>query len=155
IGGPILGGGGAQFWSWRMAAAAVVPLAVLFLVLALIVLPARPRDGTLGRGWPLLRLVFLTRGRPAVWGARESRTPVLASLIVVAAIGALWVGMHLDRRARSPLFPARVLSARPASSLGLWIIGLMPLAEASVFLFVPYVGQIYMGLNVMQAGQIA
>jgi hypothetical protein len=47
------------------------------------------------------------------------------------------------------------LSARFASSLGLWIIGLMPLAEASVFLFIPYVAQVHMGLSVMHAGQIA
>lgn len=155
IGGPILGGALAHFWSWRIAAAALAPLAILFLVLALIVLPARRQHAEFGRGWPLLRLIFLTGGSLAVCVASESKTPLLASLLVVGALGALWIGLHLDRRARSPLFPAQLLSARSASSLGLWIIGLMPLAEASVFLFVPYVGQVHMGLSVMQAGQIA
>ncbi|HEY1384376.1 MAG TPA: MFS transporter, partial [Dongiaceae bacterium] len=154
IGGPILGGVLAYVWSWRIAAAALVPLAVLFLVLALAVLPAHPRDAERARGWPLLRMIFLTGGSLAVCIANEARTP-LAALIVVGALIALWLGLRLDRRARSPLFPAQLLSARSASSLGLWIIGLMPLAEASVFLFVPYVAQVHMGLSVMHAGQIA
>lgn len=154
VGGPILGGTLAHIWSWRVAAAALVPLAVLFLVLALIVLPARPREER-SRGWPLLRLIFLTGGSLAVCVASESKAPLLAAVLVIGALAALWIGLHLDRQARSPLFPSQLLSVRPASSLGLWIIGLMPLAEASVFLFVPYVGQVHMGLSVMHAGQIA
>jgi MFS family permease len=155
IGGPILGGALAHLWSWRVAAASLAPLAILFLVLALIVLPARRKNAERGRGWPLLRLAFLTGGSLAICVASEAETPLLASLIVLAGIVALWIGLRMDRRARSPLFPAQLLSARPASSLGLWIIGLMPLAEASVFLFIPYVGQVHMGLSVMQAGQLA
>jgi MFS family permease len=155
VGGPILGGTVAHLWSWRAAAAALVPLAILFLVLALIVLPGRSKGSENGRGWPLLRLIFLTGGSLAVCVASEAKTPLLASLLVIGALAALWIGFRLDRRARSPLFPAQLLSARAASSLGLWIIGLMPLAEASVFLFVPYVGQVHMGLSVMHAGQLA
>ncbi|WP_119302260.1 MFS transporter [Dongia deserti] len=154
VGGPILGGALAHLWSWRIAAASLAPLAIIFLVLALIVLPARPKaDG--GKGWPLLRLIFLTGGSLAICVASKSETPLLAAAIVLAGLVALWIGLRIDRHARSPLFPARLLSARPASSLGLWIIGLMPLAEASVFLFIPYVGQVHLGLNVMHAGQMA
>lgn len=155
IGGPILGGALAHLWSWRVAAASLAPLAIVFLVLALIVLPARPSTVATGRGWPLLRLTFLTGGSLAICIASESETTLLASSIVLAGLVALWIGLHMDRRARSPLFPAQLLSARPASSLGLWIVGLMPLAEASVFLFIPYVGQVHMGLSVMHAGQLA
>jgi len=154
IGGPILGGALAYWLSWRVAAAALAPLAIVFLVLALMVLPARAPDVETRRGWPLLRLIFLTGGSLAVCVASQSRTPLFASVLVIGAIAALWIGLHLDRRARAPLFPSQILSMRPASSLGLWIIGLMPLAEASVFLFIPYVGQVHMGLSVMQAGQI-
>jgi MFS family permease len=152
--GPILGGVLAHIWSWRIAAAALAPLAILFLVLALVVLPARPKNAENGKGWPLLRLIFLTGGSLAVCVASESKTPLLACLIVLGGLAALWIGLRLDRRARAPLFPAQLLSARSASSLGLWIIGLMPLAEASVFLFIPYVAQVHMGLSVMHAGQI-
>jgi MFS family permease len=155
IGGPILGGLFAHLWSWRIAAAALVPLIILFLVLALIVLPARPKNSESARGWPLLRLIFLTGGSLAVCVASESKTPAMASLIVLGALAALWIGLRLDRHARSPLFPVQLLSVRSASSLGLWIIGLMPLAETGVFLFIPYVAQVHMGMSVMHAGQIA
>jgi MFS family permease len=155
IGGPILGGALAHLWSWRIAAASLAPLAILFLVLALIVLPARPKNADNGRGWPLMRLIFLTGGSLAICVASESETPLVACVIVLAGLVALWTGLRMDRRAPSPLFPAQLLSARSASSLGLWIVGLMPLAEASVFLFVPYVGQVHMGLSVMHAGQLA
>src|SRR4029453_5612446 len=123
-------------------------------VLALIVLPGRAKPADNGRGWPLLRLIFLTGGSLPVCIASESRTPMLATLIVLAALSALWIGLRLDRRARSPLFPARLLSSRSASSLGLWIIGLMPLAEAAVFLFIPFIAQVHLGVSVMHAGQI-
>src|SRR5690349_642578 len=66
IGGPILGGALAHLWSWRVAAASLAPLAVVFLVLALIVLPARSQYSDRGKGWPLLRLIFLTGGSLAV-----------------------------------------------------------------------------------------
>ena len=155
IGGPILGGVLAYVWSWRVAAAALVPLAILFLVLALAVLPAHPKGAERMRGWPLLRMILLTGGSLAVCIANEAKTPLMACAIVVGALIALWLGLRIDRRARSPLFPAQLLSARFASSLGLWIVGLMPLAEASVFLFIPYVAQVHMGLSVMHAGQIA
>lgn len=155
IGGPILGGVFAHLWSWRVAAGVLAPVAILFLILALAVLPARGGSGNSGRGWPLLRMIFLTGGSLAVCVASESNSPGLAVTLVIAALGALWVGLHLDRRAHAPLFPARLLSPRDASALGLWIIGLMPLAEASVFLFVPYVAQVHMGMSVMHAGQIA
>ena len=155
IGGPILGGLLAHLWSWRIAAASLAPMAVLFLVLALIVLPARPKTADNKRGWPLLRLTFLTGGSLAICVASEADTPLRASLIVVTGLAALWIGLRMDRWARAPLFPAQLLSARSASSLGLWIVGLMPLAEASVFLFIPYVGQVHMGLSVMHAGQLA
>jgi MFS family permease len=154
IGGPILGGVVAEISSWRIAAAALAPLAILFLVLALIVLPAKAKNADSGRGWPLMRLIFLTGGSLAVCVASESETPMLASAIVLAGLAALWIGLRLDRRARSPLFPARLLSSRPASSLGLWIIGLMPLAEAAVFLFIPFIAQVHLGMSVMHAGQI-
>jgi MFS family permease len=155
IGGPILGGLFAHLWSWRIAAASLVPLIILFLVLALIVLPARPKNLESARGWPLLRLIFLTGGSLAVCVASEAKTTLIASLIVLGALVALWIGLRLDRRARSPLFPVQLLSIRSPSSLGLWIIGLMPLAETGVFLFIPYVAQVHMGFSVMQAGQIA
>ncbi len=155
IGGPILGGVLAHLWSWRVAAGALAPAAILFMILALTVLPARGGDGGVGRGWPLLRMVFLTGGSLAVCVASESKTPGLAAVLVIVALAALWIGLHLDRRAHAPLFPARLLSPRDPSALGLWIIGLMPLAEASVFLFVPYVAQVFMGMSVMQAGQMS
>lgn len=154
IGGPILGGVVAEFWSWRAAAAALAPLAVVFLVLALMVLPARPKDTTVVRGWPLVRMIFLTGGSLAVCVASESPNTATAALIVVGGLLALLIGMRMDRRARAPLFPAQLLSGRATSSLGLWIIGLMPLAEAAVFLFIPYFAQVHLGLTVMHAGQI-
>ena len=154
IGGPILGGVIAEISSWRIAAAALAPLAIVFLVLALIVLPARPKDANIVRGWPLVRMTFLTGGSLAVCIASESPSTGVAALIVVGGLLALLIGLRMDRRARLPLFPAQLLSGRAASSLGLWIIGLMPLAEASVFLFIPYFAQVHLGLSVMHAGQI-
>ena len=154
IGGPILGGVVAEISSWRIAAAALAPLAIVFLVLALIVLPAKAKSADGTRGWPLMRLIFLTGGSLAVCVASESETTALASVIVLIGLAALWIGLRLDRRARSPLFPAHLLSSRSASSLGLWIIGLMPLAEAAVFLFVPFIAQVHLGMSVMHAGQV-
>lgn len=153
--GPILGGALADVWSWRIAAGVLAPVAILFMIMALLVLPARPAGANGARGWPLLRMVFLTGGSLALCVASEAGSQTRAAALVAAALAALALGFVLDRRARSPLFPARILSPRPASSLGLWIIGLMPLAEASVFLFVPYVAQVHMGTSVMHAGQFA
>jgi MFS family permease len=154
IGGPILGGVLAHVWSWRAAAGALAPVAILFMIMALVVLPARGNDAR-AKGWPLLRMVLLTGGSLALCVASDAKSQAQAITVMVIALMALALGFVLDRRARSPLFPSRILSPHPASSLGLWIIGLMPLAEAGVFLFIPYVAQIHMGMSVMHAGQIS
>jgi hypothetical protein len=133
----------------------LAPVAILFMIMALAVLPARPVGANGARGWPLLRMICLTGGSLALCVASEADSQARAIALVAAALAALALGFVLDRHARSPLFPSRILSPRPASSLGLWIIGLMPLAEAAVFLFVPYVAQVHMGMSVLHAGQIS
>lgn len=155
IGGPILGGVLAHVWSWRAAAGALAPVAILFMIMALVILPGQERNANAARGWPLLRMICLTGGSLALCVASEAGSQVQAIAMVALALAALGLGFVLDRRARAPLFPSRILSPRSASSLGLWIIGLMPLAEASVFLFIPYVAQVHMGMTVMHAGQIS
>lgn len=155
IAGPIFGGVLAELWSWRIAAGALAPAAGLFMILALMVFPARDGDAGRTHGWPLLRMILLTGGTLAVCVASESRTPTLAAILVAGAIMALWLGLRLDRVSRLPLFPARLLSLKPASSVGLWILLLMPVAESGVFLFAPYVAQVHFGMSVLHAGQVA
>jgi MFS family permease len=155
IGGPILGGVLAHVWSWRAATGALAPVAILFMIMALVVLPARGENDARARGWPLLRMILLTGGSLALCIASDAASQAQAIAMMATALAALALGFVLDRRARSPLFPSRILSPHPASSLGLWIIGLMPLAEAGVFLFIPYVAQVHMGMSVLHAGQIS
>jgi predicted MFS family arabinose efflux permease len=109
---------------------------------------------------PLLRLFLLAIGVMAIAIAdrfvaiRTGLVPghVLGMVSVVFGIGLIAVTIGVDRKARHKLFPSAFPGLRHPASLGIWVLSLMALSEAAVYVYGPYILQIYRGLTPTMAG---
>ncbi len=153
--GPIAAGIIIDLLSWRWAAASLIVPALLFVRLGLKVLPkmAVPPEGR--ARWPIGRLACLAGGSLALCVASEAGLTPLALALGLGAIFLIWLGLWADRRAQAGLFPRRLLAFDSASSLGIWLLCLMLLADASVFMFAPFIVQVHFGQSALIAGQVA
>ena len=153
--GPLLGGWLTQTWSWRAAfiGAALVPLLLLWPSL-------RTLRGALGdasakrSSAPLGRIAVLALGVLLI--AAADRLGVWLFGLASVLGGLLLVGLVLKiDRTRSPhLFPTAFPGLRHPASLGLWVMLLMPLAQAPVYTYIPYIVQMHRGLSPTMAGYV-
>jgi predicted MFS family arabinose efflux permease len=109
---------------------------------------------------PLLRLFLLAIGVMAIAVAdrfvaiQAGIVPghVLGLVTVVFGIVLIALTIGVDRKARHKLFPSAFPGLRHPASLGIWVLCLMALSEAAVYVYGPYILQIYRGLTPTMAG---
>jgi MFS family permease len=157
--GPLLGGWLTDLGSWRYAffGSALLPLPMM--ALGWIILHNRPHV-PMAQAAPLLRLLLLAIGVMAIsiadrfvaidFGILPGH--LLGLIIVLLGIALIAVTIGVDRRARHKLFPSCFPALRHPASLGIWVLSLMALSEAAVYVYGPYILQIYRGLSPTMAG---
>jgi len=157
--GPLLGGWLTDLGSWRYAlfGSAILPLPMM--ALGWIILRNRPHI-PMAQGAPLLRLCLLAIGVMAISVAdrfvaiETGIVPghVLGFVAVLGGILLIAVTIGVDRKAKHKLFPSCFPRLRHPASLGIWVLSLMALSEAAVYVYGPYILQIYRGLTPTMAG---
>ena len=153
--GPWLAGLLTAVLSWRLAFAPLLILAATFLWLVATdknlakAKPAGPGAMPLGR----LAIIGLAIGAVSFAGA--TRNLGLAAGLIALSLALIALCFRLDRMSAARLFPARLLSLRDPSTLGIWILGLMFGAEAAAPLYIAYFVQIGHGTSVFFAGQFS
>jgi len=150
--GPLLGGLLTEQLSWHWAVLFSAPLALLFMALVLAVVPREATQGAaLAGGFPGLRLAGVGAGilLVAVAGLLE---PTPAILAVAAAPLLLAATVRLDRRCRVPLFPSDAFTLRTTVGAGLWVVLLMPLAQAGTMVYLAYLIQALLAAGPTLAG---
>lgn len=149
-GGPLFGGLLTELISWRWALLASAPLALGFMALVGRVVPAEEPAGGGGRV-PLLRLlviggaILLVAVGSLLERAEAAGAVVLAVLLLV---GVVW----LDRRCRVQLFPSDAFTLSSTVGAGLWVVLLMPLAQAGTMVYMAYLIQVLLGAGPTLAG---
>jgi hypothetical protein len=103
---------------------------------------------------PLLRVSLLAAGVIGIAIADRLNSALLGGTAIVAGIAAVALALKLDRRAASHLITTVFPSLRHRVSLGLWILILMPMGEAGVVVYAPYLLQLDRGLAPTWAGYI-
>lgn len=149
--GPLAGGLLTEALSWQWAFLVSAPVALLFILLVLLVVPRETRQGAAAGGFPGLRLLAIGAGILLV--AAAGLLEQGAALAAVAAAPLLLAGaVWLDRRARAPLFPSEAFTLRGTVGAGLWVVLLMPLAQAGTMVYLAYLIQALLGAGPTLAG---
>ena len=150
--GPLAGGWLTETWSWRAAFIGAAVLPIPMLAMGARILRRHPRGNAAVLPAPWWRLIFLTLGVLAIAAADRPAQASLGVALVLAGVAMIAVVLRLDKRRAPHLFPTSFPQLQHPVSLGLWILLLMPLAQAPVYVYGPYILQMYRGLSPTLAG---
>lgn len=151
FGGPLLAGFVTETVSWRAAFLINVPVIAIFIALVLMVVPRSSADEA-RVPMPMLRLAVIGGGVMLVALAGIAAMPVWKGALVLLAAALLIVTVIRDRTSAAPLLPSDAFSPRTRVGVGLWIIFLMPLAQASTAVYLVLTVQTLWGLGATVAG---
>jgi len=150
--GPLVGGWLTESWSWRAAFLGAAILPIPMLAMGARILRQHPRNTGAVLAAPWWRLAFLTFGVLAIAAADRPAQAGLGVALVLAGVAVIALVLRLDKRRAPHLFPTSFPQLHHPVSLGLWILLLMPLAQAPVYVYGPYILQMYRGLSPTWAG---
>ncbi|WP_255468849.1 MFS transporter [Reyranella sp. CPCC 100927] len=153
--GPALGGVFAELDAWRAAFWSLIPVTVLFAILAGAMLPRRTVDGAARAALPWAQLILLTAAVLAVSagsvmsGLAWSIAGVIAAVVLTALL--IWI----EAGARQRLLPQGAF--RIAAPLGALYatMSLLAVTVTSSEIFVPLFLQVLHGLPPLVAGYLA
>ncbi len=131
FGGPFAAGWLAESFSWRTAFLINLPFGLVFLLLALFT--ARPRDETVAAsaGVPLSPLVLLSVGLLMILSSGVMAEPLTSAVLVVFGLALLVSSVRRDRVLPTGLMPAEAFGLSSTVGAGLWLVLLMPVAQAT------------------------
>jgi MFS family permease len=150
--GPLAGGWLTETFSWRAAFIATALLPIPMLAMGARILRRHPRGNSAVLPAPWWRLMFLTLGVLAIAAADRPAQAGLGVALVLGGVAMIALVLRLDKRRAPHLFPTSFPQLRHPVSLGLWILLLMPLAQAPVYVYGPYILQMYRDLSPTLAG---
>jgi MFS family permease len=152
FGGPALAGYLTQELSWRAAFLISLPLAAIFVILVLFVVPRNRTDAT-NSVFPGLRIALLISGILAICIAGiSSLAPAL--ILLAVAITLLYLFLRVDRQNRVPLLPRSAFTFSSTIGFGFWTIVLMAIAESAAAVFLVYSVQNVFQFTALAAGII-
>lgn len=151
FGGPLVSGLLTEHLSWRAAFLVNVPLALIFITLVFYIVPRF--SGEIARlSVPFLRLSAIGFGIMLVAFASIMQTVAVEVLFVLGAAVVLASVVAVDRRSRTPLFPSDAFALNSTVGIGLWIVLLMPVAQASTSVYLVMTLQNLWGYGPTKAG---
>ena len=150
--GPLAGGWLTEVFSWRAAFVASALLPVPLLALGWHILRHQKPNHAPAKAVPWLRLFLLTAAVMAITAADRVGAPALGFATVLLGVALILVVLAKDRHQTPHLFPTVFPRMGHPVSLGLWLILLMPLAQAPVYVYLPYILQMHRDLSPTLAG---
>ncbi|MBB3235216.1 MFS transporter [Phyllobacterium endophyticum] len=151
FGGPLISGLLTEQLSWRAAFLVNVPLALIFIALVLRIVP-KSSGGVQLMSVPFLRLSAIGSGIMLVALASIMQAVLLQVLFVAGAAILLASVVAFDRRSATPLFPSDAFALNSVVGIGLWIVLLMPVAQAATSVYLVMTLQELWGYGPTKAG---
>lgn len=127
--GPLVGGGLTEWFGWRAAMLAAMPILAAFAAVCLAALPMESGDhaalGGLRRLWPV---AVALAGAALISAPVVVRDPMAAALALVVGVAALAAAFALDAQQADPVFPRRSFRA-DVVGLGMWVMAIVCFAH--------------------------
>jgi len=154
FGGPFAAGWLAESFSWRTAFLINLPFGLVFLLLAL--LTAQPRDEAAAAfaGVPLSPLVLLSVGLLMILSSGVMAAPLISAVLVVLGLALLVASVRRDRTLPTRLMPEDAFGLSSTVGAGLWLVLLMPVAQATSSVYFVFGLQHGFGFGPLAAGGI-
>ncbi|MCA1407868.1 MFS transporter [Ensifer sp. IC3342] len=151
--GPLISGLLTEYWSWRAAFFVNLPAAAIFLALvgAIVRQPGQGGKKTTG-SVPLLRLTAFGIGVLLISVSNTAGNGYAMAALLVMALALIVNTMHIDRRSSDSILPSGAFSIGSPLGTGLWVVLLMPLAQASGSVYLVYTLQHLWGFSPTAAG---
>ena len=134
--GPLAGGFATEYLDWRAAMLVCLPFAILFLICATLILPARPPRAPERRVTPSLPVQMCLAG--AVLLSVPAALPALplAALAIPVGLALFAAALHRDAGADDAFFP-RAAFRTGTVGRATWALFLMPVAQSVSSVFLP------------------
>lgn len=151
FGGPFAAGWLAESFSWRVAFLINVPFGLLFIVLA--IFTARTRENMVeGSSMPVAPLVLVSLGLLMVLSSGVIGQVWLSAVLVFAGLTLLGLSVRQDRLSPFSLMPHSAFGLSSTVGTGLWLVLLMPVAQATSSVYFVFGLQRSFGFGPMAAG---
>ncbi|WEX75846.1 MFS transporter [Sinorhizobium numidicum] len=137
--GPLIAGSLTEYWSWRAAFFVNIPAALVFIILVLSIVPRRGGANLSAAPIPVLRVLATGAGILLISISNRVENELGMATLLAAALTMLYVTVQTDRRSYQPVLPSGAFMANSALAAGLWVVLLMPVAQASSSVFLVYV----------------
>ena len=153
--GPLVAGSLTEQFSWRAAFFVSLPAAIVFIVLVLFIVPRGVTGAGPAPAIPFARLAAAGAGILMISLSGVASGAALMALLLAAAALVLVTVVLLDRRSENPVLPRAAFTLRKALGTGLWVILLMPFAQAAGSVFLVYGLQHLWSLGPTAAGALS
>ncbi|MEY9163456.1 MFS family permease [Sinorhizobium fredii] len=136
--GPLISGLLTEYWSWRAAFFVNIPAVAVFIALVIAIV-GQPKQRTVAAGAvPLPRLVAFGLGILLISLSNTASKGYVMAVLLMMALAVFIIAIRSDRRSPHSILPSGAFSLRTALGTGLWVVLLMPLAQASGSVYLVY-----------------
>lgn len=154
FGGPFAAGWLAESFSWRTAFLINLPFGLVFLLLALLTVQPRDEAAAAFAGVPLSPLVLLSVGLLMILSSGVMAAPLISAVLVVLGLALLVASVRRDRTLPTRLMPEDAFGLSSTVGAGLWLVLLMPVAQATSSVYFVFGLQHGFGFGPLAAGGI-
>ncbi|MFA0924626.1 MFS transporter [Xanthomonas fragariae] len=151
--GPVFAGFVTEISSWRVAFTANILFALIYIVMAWRSIPNKTfAKGDYEMSVPFLRL-GLIGGAIMLVGFTDSVISALTAVLFIALAAVLFYAcLRIDSKQSIRVFPAQIFTLTSTVGVGFWVVFLLPISLAGIYVFIPLYTQTYFGVSIIIAG---
>lgn len=154
--GPVFAGFITEILSWRVAFAANIAFAIIYIMIAWRSIPDRNYSNN-GKetSVPFLRLALIGVAIMLVGIADSVNSALMALLFIMVAVLMFFICLKVDIKQNIKMFPSQMFSLKSTVGIGFWVVFFLPFSLSGIYVFIPLYTQSYYGVSIIIAGYLS